>query len=151
MIHDVPLLSENQTEKNGLEILKPCIFMPDAEAERVTRKGVIFLNFFSFCKHHTLAAWSVFWVFFLHRLIFFEHLPNLHFLHFFLSAKAICIDSEEEAVAPRKRRRKTGKFQARISTGAFKSLGKNEGWITGVGERERILEEIQIQCKGLCT
>lgn len=65
--------------------------------------------------------------------------------------KAICIDSEEEAVAPRKRRRKTGQFQARISTGAFKSLGKNEGWITGVGERERILEEIQIQCKGLCT
>ena len=46
MIHAVPLLSEHQTEKNGLEILQPCIFMPDAEAARVTPERGAFSHFF---------------------------------------------------------------------------------------------------------
>ena len=136
-------------KKTDLKFCSPASLCLMQRRQGWRRKGVLFLIFLkSFCKHQILTNDLCCDICFLH--VFWvsgkKHLPKLPFF-----PKAICIDSEEEAVAPRKRRRKTGQFQARISTGAFKSLGKNEGWITGVGERESILEEIQIQCKGLCT
>lgn len=124
---------------------KPCIFMPDAEAERVFwERGDISHFFKKFLQ--TSKFWQeifvvifVFCMFF--EFLFAKHLPKWPF---FLRRYALIRKrkrwhhrSAEENLANSRPGFQRG--------GAFKSLGKNEGWITGVGERERILEEIQIQ------